>query len=178
MPVIAKALAIELLLHGVVDDLGPPQILFLRIHGRPLEGRKGLRHKEGRADADLALAVSLLFWYLVISDRDLIGKFRNCAHILLRLRGQPQHKRELYLVPAALKGHAGPLQDILSGQSLVDHIPEPLGTGLRREGQTALSHVLHLAHHIQGKGVDPQGGQRNIDALAAALVNQEIDQLR
>ena len=33
---------------------------------RPLERREGLRHKEGGADCDLALSVSLILWDLII----------------------------------------------------------------------------------------------------------------
>ena len=98
------------------------------IHGRPLERREGLRHKEGGADCDLALSVSLLLRDLIIMLGDLFRQIGDAlAYPLPFLGGQTQHKVEFYLIPAALKGLAGTSQDILLGQSLVDDVPQSAG---------------------------------------------------
>ena len=179
MPVIFQALKV---LHGaelIFYQVGPVQKLLFCTHLRPLEGGKGLWHKEGGACHDLDFAMALFFGYGVIIDLgDLFRQQGDALHILLLLCGQAQHKVQLYSIPASLKGLHGPLEDHFLCQSFVDHIPEPLGAGFRREGQAALFYILHLAHDIQGEGVNAQGRQGDIDLFCPAFLNEEIHQLR
>ena len=81
-------------------------------------------------------------------------------------------------VPSAFKGLSRAGEDHLFCQPLIDHIPQTLGTGLRREGQAAFAHVLHLSHDIQGKRVDAQRRKGDIYPLISKGIDEEIYQLR
>lgn len=129
---------------------------------------KGFGTKEGGADCDLALSVSLVLRDLIIMLGDFFRQIGDTLDILIFLGGKTQHKVEFYLIPAAGKGFAGTSQDILLGESLIDDVSHPLGTGLGSEGQAAFLDILHFAHDVQGKGVDTERRQGNIDALAFA----------
>ena len=69
--------------------------------------------------------------------------------VLLLLGGQPQHEIELHFAPSAPERLPRAVKDHFLGKALVDHIAHPLGSCLRREGEAALAHILHPAHHIQ-----------------------------
>ena len=178
MPVVADTLAVQLLLDLGVHGMGFFEKFLPGAHACPLEGRKGLRHKEGGADRDLAFSVSLFLWDLIIAAGDFFRQVGDSLLVLFRLRGQAQHEIQLDLAPAALEGLSGPLQDHLLRQALVDHVPQTLGTGLRREGQAAFAHVLHLSHDIQGKRVDAQRRKGDIYPLISEGIDEEIHQLR
>ena len=60
-----------------------------------------------------------------------------------------QHEIEFKFRPSALYGFCGTGKDILFGKSLVDNIPESLGTCFRSKGNGGLLDVLHLVHDIQ-----------------------------
>ena len=176
MPVVLEAFEILHLPEFSTDDIGPLNKFVLCAHPRPLEGREGLGDKEGGAGHDLNLALALILGNVIVGLRNLLGEKGDALHVLTGLRGLSQHKVELYPVPARRKGIPGTLENDLLREPLVDHVPKPLGAGLRREGDAALFYILHLAHHIQGKGVDAQGRQGNIDALAVEGVDEEIHQ--
>ena len=178
MPVIFDALFIELGLDFAVDDICLIQEFLLGTHARPLEGRKGFRHKEGGADGNLTFAIPLILGNFVVPFCNLFSQPRDRLLIFYRYRGLSQHKVKLHLLPAALEGLSGSFQNNFLGQSLVDHVPETLGTGLRRKGQAALADILYLAHDVQGKGVNAKGRQGNVDAFISKGVDEEIYQLR
>ena len=69
--------------------------------------------------------------------------------VLVRLSRKTQHKIQLDLVPASVKGHGGSDHDVILRDAFVDDIPKPLGPGFRRKGQRALPDILHLLHDIQ-----------------------------
>ena len=107
MPVVFDALLVELVFDLMVDDIGSVQELLLGTHLRPLERRKGLRHKERSADYNLALSVSLFLRHLIITLSDLLCQPCNALHIFFGLRRMTQHKIQFYTVPAALEGLSG-----------------------------------------------------------------------
>ena len=101
----------------------------------------------------------------------------NALHILLCLRGQSKHKIKLYLVPAAFKCLLAPFRITSSVSPLLMTSRSRWVAGLRCKGQAALFDVLHLAHNIQGKCIDPQGRQGDIYTFVLELINQEIYKL-
>ena len=66
------------------------------------------------------------------------------------------------------------MKDIFLCKSLVDHIAETLGTGLRRKGKAAFLYILYLAHNVQRKGVNTQRRKGNIYCLIPELIDQEV----
>ena len=102
----------------------------------------------------------------------------DAQHVLVGFRGQAQHEIQLHGAVPPGEGRAAGLQQVLLGNVLVDHVPEPLGPGLRGEGQTgfaALGQPLHQAH---GEIIRPQTGQREIHVPLLAEGLQLIAQLR
>src|SRR5699024_12031952 len=116
---------------------------------RPLELRKRLRDKEGRTECHLAFSVSLILRNLVVLSSHPIRQSWDLFHILFCLTRKSEHKVEFDFIPASFKGFGSAVQNHLFGQSFVNDIPHPLGSGFRRKGQTALLDVLYLSHHIQ-----------------------------
>ena len=57
-----------------------------------------------------------------------------------------------------------------------DNVPQPLGACFRCESKAALLYILYLAHNIQGKSIDTQGWQRDIDSIAMKFFDQEVYQ--
>ena len=144
----------------------------------PLKRCEGLGNEEGGADRNLAFAVSLLLGNLIIA---LCNPFRqpgNALLVLLRLRGKAQHKIQLHLIPAALKGIPGALKNHFLRKAFVNNIPQALGAGLRRKGNAALADILNLAHHIQRKSVNPQGRKGDIYALLTEIFHKVGHKLR
>ena len=101
-----------------------------------------------------------------------MGDAPSCP--LSSLCGSPSIKYSFTLFQPPWNACFCALQDDFLGQSLIDDIAHALGTGLRRKGQAALLDVLDLAHDIQGKGVDAQGRQGDIDTLILKFIDQEI----
>ncbi len=147
------------------------QKFFFCTHSGPLEGCERLRNKEGRAGHHLNLSISLILWNFIIRLGNPLRQQRDSFHILHSLCWKTQHKIKLDPVPSAPECLCGAGQNFLLCQPLVDHIPETLGTGLRRKSQAALFHILDLAHHIQGKRINPQRRQGHVDAFAMELFN-------
>ena len=177
MPVIFQALVILHLPELVLHRVGLLQEFLLGAHPRPLEGGEGLGHEEGGAGHHLHLPVALrLGDGVVVGLRHLLGEKSDSLDVLHRLRGKSHHKIELHPVPAALEGVGSAGEDGLLREPLVDHVPQPVGAGLRREGQAALLHILDLAHHVQGEGVNPQGGKGDIDPFPVVLFHQKVHQ--
>ena len=177
MPVVLQALAVQLFAEFVIDQMGPPVIFFRRIHGRPLERGERFGHKERGTGCDLAFSVPVFLRDLVISACHPVGQARDLFHILFRLCGESQHEVKFDLGPTAFKGLSCTRQDLFFCQPLVDHIPHPLGAGLRSESQAALADILNLAHDIQGKGVDTKGRKGNVDPPVFELFDQECDKV-
>ena len=107
MPVITQAFVVQLLLHRIVDNFGAAEIFAFFIHRCPLKWGKRLWYKKGSAHRDLALAVALVLWDLIIANRNFIGEFRDGTHIFFGLGRKAKHKVKFYLLPAALKCHTG-----------------------------------------------------------------------
>src|SRR5699024_742331 len=98
-------------------------------------------------------------------------------HVLLGLGREYEHEVELYFCPSALKSLSRSVEDIFFCQPFVDHLAHPLGSCLRSKCKTALPDILHSAHDIQRKCIDPQRRERDVDSLTPELVDQEKDQL-
>ena len=56
-------------------------------------------------------------------------------HVLLGFGRQADHEVELDLLPAPGKKPPNVVQDVVLGNALVDHVPQPLGGGLRGHGR-------------------------------------------
>ena len=124
-------------------------------------------------------AHAALFVAGVLAPRlqDLIDELCDAEHILVRLRGQAEHEVELHIVPAALKGNGAGIEDLLLRDILIDGVAQALRTGLRRERQAALAHLLQPQHEIAGKIVRAQRRQREIDLARRAVIEHGICQL-
>ena len=68
------------------------------------------------------------------------------------------------------------MKNILFSQTFVDNITQTLGACFRCESKAALLYILYLAHNIQGKSIDTQGWQRDIDSIAMKFFDQEVYQ--
>ena len=155
-----------------------PAEIFLNADLRlPLEGAVGLGDKAGSGDGDLHAPV-LVLRILPPAVEHLIGHLRDAHDVLVCLRGQAQHVIELHAVPAALKGDAAGVQQILLGDVLVDGVSQPLASALHGKGQAAFSHLLQPLHDLHGEVVRPQGRQGQADAPLLAVVQQPVTELR
>jgi len=101
----------------------------------------------------------------------------NAQHVLIGLRGQAQHEVQLHGVVAPGKGRAAGLKQILLGDIFIDDIPQPLGTGLRGEGQAALAALGQPLHQVHGEVVRPQTGQGQIHMALLTEILQLVAQL-
>ena len=99
---------------------------------------------------------------------------RSTGPILFRFRGKAQHEIEFNPCPASLEGQRRTVQDVFPRQAFIDDVPEPLAPRFRRKSQTAFFHVLHFAHDIQRKGVNPQRRKRYIDMFLLAFPQQKF----
>ena len=165
-------------LELVVDQMRPSGVFLLLAHGCPLERRERLWHEERAAGSHRYPAVSVLGIQFVIMHGHFLAEMGDALHVLLGLGRKAHHKVELYFVPTALECLLGAVENHFFRQSFVDHITHPLGSRLRRKGETALAHILHLAHHVQRKCVDTQGRQSDVDVLASEIINEIITQFR
>ena len=176
MPIVTQTLFIELIKKCMLHNCCTFNIVFVIQHRCPLERCKWLRYKERRACCNLALAISLILWNLIISSSNLICQNSDCLHIFLCLCRKPQHEVKLYFVPSAFKCLSGSGNDILFRQTFINDITHPLGTSLRCKCQTALTDILHLAHYIQRKCINTKRRQRYIDPLILKVIDQECHQ--
>ena len=126
MPVIFDTLTVQLLFYRVIYDLCPAKVIILIVHSRPLERGERLWNKEGSTDRDLTFSVSLILRDLIITNRDLIGEFRDRTHILRSLRRQSKHEIQFHLLPSAFKCHSRAMQNDILRQSLIDHVSKAL----------------------------------------------------
>ena len=162
----------------MIDGRRKAEIVPRAVHGRPLKRRESLGHKEGSADRDLAAAVPLFLRdFFIIGGRNSVGQVRDRDPVLLRFCREPQHEIELDLVPAPAEGFPGSGEDLLFRDALVDHIPEPLRSGLRRECQTAPADVLDPGHEVEGKGIYPQRRHLELHPVRLAIVRDIIHDL-
>ena len=106
------------------------------------------------------------------------GQIRNPQHVLVRFRGQTQHKIQLHGVIAACKRRAAGCQQLLLGHVFIDNIPQALGAGLRRKGQAGLAPLGQPLHKAHGKIIRPQAGERQIHMALPAKLLQIVAQLR
>ena len=97
-------------------------------------------------------------------------------HIFLCFCRKAKHKIKFYLVPSALKCFSCTVKNHFLCQTFVDNITQTLGACFRCESKAALLYILYLAHNIQGKGIDTQGWQRDIDSIAMKFFDQEVYQ--
>jgi len=103
------------------------QIVSRPVHGCPLERSKGLGDKKGSAHGDPAPPAAFLLRNLIVVGRaDPVCQLRDLHAVLLRLRGQAQHKVEFHPAPAASERLPRPGQDLLLRDAFVDHIPQAL----------------------------------------------------
>ena len=141
----------------------------------PLEGCVGLGHEIGRGHMDTKTTLAI-GGILIPQIHDLTHQLGNAQNILVRFRRQTQHKVKLHIVPAAGESVGAGAKDLLFRQVLVDHIPQPLGTCLRCEGQAAFADGLELLHQFPGEIVRPERRHGQADAVILAVRDQRICQ--
>ena len=166
VPVIGNGLGGD----GLPQQLHPPLVFLLGDLRFPLKRRVGLGHKPrgGHGDSDAPLLVGSA---LPPRVHDAGSQIRNAQHILVRFRGQAQHKIQLHGVIAACKSRAAGCQQLLLGHIFIDNVPQALSAGLRRKGQTGLAPLGQPLHKAHGKIIRPQAGERQIHmALLAKLL--------
>ena len=150
MPIILNTFLIKLFRNRSARLISLFQKLLFRALWCPLKRCKRLWNKERCTSDNLHLASPFFFWYCIIKgNRNLVGKLRNSANILLCLRWQPQHKIELNPIPSTLKCQSGTLYNIFFCQTFVNNISQTLASCLRRKCQATFSHILYLPHHIK-----------------------------
>ena len=171
MIAVVHGLAVEM----VLEQMDPAQVFLRGDLGLPLERREGLRDEErcGQVDGEAPLLVAGV---LLPGLDDLPDQLRDAQHVLVGLRGQAQHEIELHIVPAAGEGRGAGGQNLFLGDVFIDGVPEPLGSGLRREGQAAFPHPLDLQHQVPGEVIRPEGRQRQVDLPRLAVVQQLVRQ--
>ena len=98
-------------------------------------------------------------------------------HVFFRFRRETKHEIKLHTIPASYESFFCTVENNLFCKAFVDYITKPLGTGFRSKGKTAFLDILHLAHYIQGKGIDTKGWQGNVYACGFKFINQEVYQL-
>ena len=160
-------------LDVLLEQLLPPLELRERHLAEPLERRIGLRHEAGDGDRDLDAALAL---DLRVEVDDLLREARDADNIVVRLRRQAHHEIELDLLPPLTKRRTARRHEVFLRDALVNDVAQALRTGLRRERQAGLPHLLHLVREIDGKAVDAQRWQREADLLVAELVHEIVDE--
>ena len=100
----------------------------------------------------------------------------NTFHIIFCFSWKSEHEIKLYLIPSTFKCFTCTMKNILFCQTFVDNITQTLGACFRCESKAALLYILYLAHNIQGKSIDTQGWQRDIDSIAMKFFDQEVYQ--
>ena len=85
MPVVADALLIQLGADFLFYNLCFLNEILLPEHGSPLEGSERFGNKEGCADRDLHLSVSLILGNLIIPLGDLLRQVSDTFHIIFCL---------------------------------------------------------------------------------------------
>ena len=110
--------------------------------------------------------------------QNFIHQVGNAEDVLIRLRRQAEHKVQLDVIPPALKGRRAGRQDFLLRDVFVDGVAQALRSGLRREGQSALAHLLELVHQLSGKVIRTQGRKRQVDLARRAVVQHPVRKFR
>ena len=100
----------------------------------------------------------------------------NTFHIIFCFSWKSEHEVKLYLIPSTFECFTCTMKNILFSQTFVDNITQTLGACFRCESKAALLYILYLAHNIQGKSIDTQGWQRDIDSIAMKFFDQEVYQ--
>ena len=135
-----------------------------------------LRHEARRADRD-AHAAGLVRRVHAPRVQHLIGKLRNAEYVLVRLRRQTEHEVELDTVPPALKGDLAGMEQVFLAHVFIDRVAQALRSGLGRERQAALAHLLQAAHDVHGEVVRAQRRQREAHAARLAVFQQPVAHL-
>ena len=178
MPVVLDALLVQLGTNLFFNNLCLVNEILLCVHWCPLEWGKWLRYKERSADHDLYFSVALFLGNsIVVFLCNALSQMSDSFHVFFRFRRETKHEIKLHTIPAAYEGFFCTVENNLFCKAFVDYITKPLGTGFRSKCKTALLNILHLAHYIQGKGIDTKGWQGNVYACGFKLVNQEVYQL-
>src|SRR4030042_1622114 len=105
----------------------------------PLKGGMRFGHKGGDAHADLGMD-SLAF----SPGRDPSGEVDDASYVLLLLGGKADHKVEFEVLPAHGEEFTYPLKEDGFVQLLINHLSEPFGCGLRRNGESCFLNPFHF----------------------------------
>jgi len=103
-------------------------------HPRPLKGRERLGDEIVDADVDLQTAgpsAEHLASQLAYAQTQI----RDGKHVVVFFKGKPDHEIQLEGRPPGSEGLGHCSRHVLIGDVLVDHISQPLATGLRSQGQ-------------------------------------------
>ena len=139
--------------------------------GNPLKGSVGFGYERGNTDSNLAIATTSR------QGQHLAGQVGDSQNVFIGLRRQANHKVQLDAGPTGPERGAGGFKQVRFRYSLVDDIPQSLGSGLRCEGQPRTPNLLDFVGQFDGKAVDPQGRQRKTDPLRCKTGQQFVGQL-
>ena len=143
-----------------IAQLGQPGVHGFMITLRsPLERRMGLGHEA--ADAHCAADVPPPADLSTCGDHPL-GELPDRQHILVGLGRQPAHEIQLDLPPALRVRRRDRPDQIILGDHLVDHLAQPLGAALGREGEAGASAVAgQLVGEVDVERVHSSAGQES-----------------
>ena len=84
--------------------------------------------------------------------------FGDTEHIRIGLAWQPDHEIELHFAITVLHSRADALQQVFIRKPLVHDVPQPLGPGLRSEGETGLPCTAEDVSDVLVEAVHPLAG--------------------
>ena len=116
-------------------------------------------------------AVQLAFFVYFRADLDdLAGELGDAERVVVGLGGHAGEEVELHPLPALRVRAVDRGVEVVVGDELVDHLPDPPRAALGREREPGAAHLLDLAGDADGERVDPQRRQREADVAAALLL--------
>ena len=143
-----------------------PSQKLCRGHAVPLERRVRLRREVADGDVEIEspkIPAALLQHHAGVRDAE---------HIGVRLPRQTDHEIQLDLAIAVLHGCTNAMEQVVIRKPFVDDVPQPLGPGLRREGQSGLAGSPEDVGNVVIKAIDPLTGQLEGDVLIRQAIAQ------
>ncbi len=127
---------------------------------------------EGRdTDIDLAPAALLIFDF-----SQLVYQLHQRPQILIGFGGKPDHKIKLDHLPAQVKGVLNGINNFVFTDIFIDHIPQSLTAGFRRDGKTGLANLFNQLHQFRGQRPGPQRRQGDRDIIRFKVHHQLFNQ--
>ena len=117
----------------------------------PLERCVGLGNEGGEAQSDIPAP------RIALENRsNLLDQLGQFLKILLALRRMADHEVELHAGPTSRHCPVYGRENVFLRDPLVDHVTQPLASGLRSEGEARLPHPTHRFGEPHAEGIRPQ----------------------